>query len=345
MKNPNLILEKIGPLLGGLFAFGILAGLLMLGNNDSKIAENMKAELPGTSTSAITSFTPTSGKAGDLVYFTVENFSDENSEVFFGEQFAEINAFGKNEDGGSTIVVEVPQLAEIGNYAIRIVTTDGMIESSEDFEITEVTTKTEVELSFLSAALEIEAENPIDKNSSPDDFEKEDFREIENLAENFYAPVIAEIMINPPQNLQAVSTANGVELSWDELTNGEVSFYNIYYGTKSGGYIHRVISENIYEIFSKNLANGQYYFFVVSAVDANGNESRKSNEASAIYSPSASAKLVLTKVGAATSIFHATSSKPSQLSEEGPAATLLISIFVTLALLTTTFRRKIWGKF
>ncbi|MCK5471912.1 fibronectin type III domain-containing protein, partial [Candidatus Gracilibacteria bacterium] len=279
----------------------------------------------------------------DFIYLMVENFSDENSEVFFGEQSAEINAFVKNNEGGGAIVVEVPQLTEIGNYLIRIMTTDGMIESPDNFEITEIKIEAESKSEHSTATPEIEVTIPIEENLYFEGFEEENFGKLENLAdsvpaENFYTPATAEIVIGSPQNLQATSTANGIELSWEKPTNGEIAFYNIYYGTKSGSYIHRVTSEDIYEIFSKNLTNGQYYFFVASAIDTNGNESGSSNETSAIYSPSLSMKT-------ATSIFHAASPKPAQLSEEGPAATLLISVFITLALLATTFRRKIWSRF
>ncbi|MBU1089626.1 fibronectin type III domain-containing protein, partial [Patescibacteria group bacterium] len=155
--------------------------------------------------------------------------------------------------------------------------------------------------------------------------------------EDFYTPAETEILINPPQNLQAVSTAAGIELSWEESADEAVALYNIYYGTKGGGYIHRVTSGDMWEIFSKNLSNGQRYFFMVSAVDASGNESNGSNEVSAIYSPSADVK-------AAVPTLHASSPKPAQLSEEGPAAAILISLLATLALLAVIFRKEIFTR-
>ncbi|MFH1546258.1 MAG: fibronectin type III domain-containing protein [Patescibacteria group bacterium] len=350
MKDSNPIsgkkTSKLKPLLGGLFAIGIFAGLLMLGSGGFQTAEKLKAEVAAAETdnAATASFTPASGKAGDLIYLVVENlenFSEEESGVFFGEEEAVVNTFGENEDGGITIVVEVPQLAEIGNYIIRIVTPTGMIESAEQFELTEVSATSALEDTEAEIKMQIvEAEDSLLLLETSEIEAAENTGECKNCAESaqpeegFYTPTETEILISPPQNLQAVSTAAGIELSWEEPADEEAALYNIYYGTKGGSYIHRVASGDMWEIFSKNLASGQRYFFMVSAADASGNESNGSNEVSAIYSPSASAQT-------AVPTFHASSPKPAQLSEEGPAAAILISLLATLALLTMIFRKKI----
>lgn len=90
---------------------------------------------------------------------------------------------------------------------------------------------------------------------------------------------------NPPP----VSTVNAVTLSWapptqredlSTLNTNELSGFKIYYGTSSGVYAQSVTINNpnqtSYEI--NNLGNGRYYF-VITALDSDGNESTYSNEA------------------------------------------------------------------
>ncbi len=340
MGEQNQISDKksstLKALLGGISAIGILVGLVMLGGNDFQAAEKLKAEVIESISPTITSLTPASGRAGDSIYITVENmesFSAEEGGVFFGEEVAKISTVGHSESGEATIVTTVPQLTKIGTYPISIVTPIGLIDSPTSFELT--------------GAPVVEAKTVVESFPESEDFVlKEDFTEVgnnltqfEEFAEipedNFYYPAetsAAAIPLTPPSNLQVSSSTNGIELQWE----GEANNYNVYYGSRSGSYIHRVASENKSEILLDNLNTGQHYFFMVSAVDTIGNESTGSNEVSAIYSPH------LAQPEPANQIFHATSQKPPQLSEEGPAETLLISIIAAFGV-SLFFRRKIFA--
>jgi len=75
--------------------------------------------------------------------------------------------------------------------------------------------------------------------------------------------------------------------SWSPVTedvNGDpeqLSGYHIYYGTAAGGpYPDGFSTGQVTETTVTGLANGQTYYFVVTAVDAAGNESEWSNQAS-----------------------------------------------------------------
>jgi hypothetical protein len=319
---------------GAVSALGIFASLIMLGNSDFQAIDKLKAELVSsdqttdlvlteggvpsdisdqvaeidaiegvapnlplvpnsTATPAITSFDPTSGEEGDLIYITVENltgFSEETSGVFFGTTPATIDAMTE-----TTIVVAVPQISEVGSYPLRVVTTTGAIESAEQFEF-------------------VVRDNAITPDLN---------------TENIGTPV--EISVNPPSGLKAVSTPKGISLTWE----GDAQSYNIYYGSQSGSYIHRVSSENLDEVIAENLQSGEVYFFVVSAVDATGNQSTSSNEVSAIFT--------LSQESDSFPSFHTSSPKPPKLSEEGPAETLLVSFLLTTGISIFIFRKKIFG--
>ena len=69
-------------------------------------------------------------------------------------------------------------------------------------------------------------------------------------------------------------------LSWDPNTENNLAGYKIYHGTSSGNYT--LISDvgSITEFTVNNLADGQTYYFVVTAYDTSGNESSFSSEVS-----------------------------------------------------------------
>src|SRR3989304_2799228 len=91
----------------------------------------------------------------------------------------------------------------------------------------------------------------------------------------------------PPANLKTVQGDGFITLSWDNA--GDVTSYNLYMASQSG-----VTRENYAALsdgmkhagvtsphMHTNLENGKTYYFVVTAVNSNG-ESEESNEASAI---------------------------------------------------------------
>ena len=87
----------------------------------------------------------------------------------------------------------------------------------------------------------------------------------------------------PPTNLSAIAGNSEVELNWTGGTN--VTSYNIYYSITSGGPYTKVTTTTNTNYIVSELANGVTYYFVVTAINSNG-ESGYSNQASA--TPSAS---------------------------------------------------------
>jgi hypothetical protein len=89
-----------------------------------------------------------------------------------------------------------------------------------------------------------------------------------------------------PEGLRAQGNGNAVDLSWDEATDcngGAVSGYNIYRSITPGGNYLKVntslITETQYDETSGQ--SGTTYYYTVTSVDADGDESANSQEASA----------------------------------------------------------------
>lgn len=84
------------------------------------------------------------------------------------------------------------------------------------------------------------------------------------------------IYISQPVN------AHSVSLNWNE--SGTVAGYNLYRSTVSGSGYVKINSTLITKMsaIDATVQNGKTYFYVATAVDANGNESPFSNEASAV---------------------------------------------------------------
>jgi glycosidase/fibronectin type 3 domain-containing protein len=83
-----------------------------------------------------------------------------------------------------------------------------------------------------------------------------------------------------PANLHAVEGSGQVSLSWDGVA--DAASYQVYRSPVSrGGYVK--IGQTPAAAFTDSeVVNGQYYFYVVTAVDAAGNEGPMSNEAAAL---------------------------------------------------------------
>ena len=160
-----------------------------------------------------------------------------------------------------------------------------------------------------------------------------------------------------PANLTALPDQNGIRLSW----SGEVNQnHQVYYSTTSGSYLHRLPVGPTTSYLVSGLSTGQRYFFVVTAVDANGQESLPSNESSAIFpvQTQTSIQSVLPNIQSnfqpyiSASIpsevletpkylpFH--TSAPEKLSEEGPAETVLFAGIGALILAGWVFRKKVF---
>lgn len=97
---------------------------------------------------------------------------------------------------------------------------------------------------------------------------------IEITTEDKFAPSV-------PSGLRAVSAGTGVDLSWTPSSDDDLGGYNLF----------RAIDDGSFEPYAQKLAlpsfhdarveSGKRYRYMVSAIDMNGNESERSEEASA----------------------------------------------------------------
>jgi len=112
-------------------------------------------------------------------------------------------------------------------------------------------------------------------------------------------PILQEVTVNytddttppdPPTSLDADRGNGQVELHWSAVSDPALAGYQVYYGTTQGGPYNGTdategaspISVGAVTQFNlTGLSNGTTYFFVVTALDGEGNESAPSNEASA----------------------------------------------------------------
>src|SRR5205807_9316734 len=86
----------------------------------------------------------------------------------------------------------------------------------------------------------------------------------------------------PPQNPRAGPTAHSATLNWDASTSALVG-YNVYRATQAGGPYTKLNSSPIEptSYTDSTVQADQTYFYVVTAVDANGVESVFYNEVQA----------------------------------------------------------------
>jgi fibronectin type 3 domain-containing protein len=95
-------------------------------------------------------------------------------------------------------------------------------------------------------------------------------------------------IVNPdapaaPTNLTAVAGDNQVTLDWSDNNEADLSHYNVYRSTTSGCCWNLIYSSAVTSSYVDHTAsNGTTYYYTVTAVDTNNNESVKSNEASAM---------------------------------------------------------------
>lgn len=74
--------------------------------------------------------------------------------------------------------------------------------------------------------------------------------------------------------------SQSVELTWTDSSSPEIVAYKVYFGTQSGQYDNSITFGDLADVLIPGLNSGQTYFFAVSAIDVNGNESPLSNETS-----------------------------------------------------------------
>ncbi|MFL6446645.1 MAG: DUF4082 domain-containing protein [Bryobacteraceae bacterium] len=82
----------------------------------------------------------------------------------------------------------------------------------------------------------------------------------------------------------AASTAHSVSLSWTASTSSNITGYNVYRGTTSGGTYTKVNSAMVgtTTYVDGSVTAGQTYYYVTTAVDGSGAESGYSNQATAV---------------------------------------------------------------
>jgi uncharacterized repeat protein (TIGR01451 family) len=84
-----------------------------------------------------------------------------------------------------------------------------------------------------------------------------------------------------PANLVAAEMDGEVQLSWDAVTGA--AGYDVYRSYVSGGGYTRIATGTVPTAFADTtVTNGQWYYYVVTALDASDNESARSNEAAAL---------------------------------------------------------------
>ncbi len=74
------------------------------------------------------------------------------------------------------------------------------------------------------------------------------------------------------------AAAGSVSLAWDPNAEADLAGYQLYYGQSSGNYQFTVDVGNQTTYTLSGLADGETYYFAVTAYDTSGNESNFSNE-------------------------------------------------------------------
>ncbi|SRR6266498_522448 len=91
----------------------------------------------------------------------------------------------------------------------------------------------------------------------------------------------ATVTVNPT----TTTTQHIVDLSWNSSTSANITGYNLYRGSTSGGPYSQVnsgglVASTLYT--DSTVASGQTYYYVVTAVDSSGIESAYSNQIQAV---------------------------------------------------------------
>lgn len=108
--------------------------------------------------------------------------------------------------------------------------------------------------------------------------------DVTNIYEfDIYAPYVDNTAPNAPKNLRGAAGEGYILLKWDENTENDLKGYNIYQSMDN--IFFQKITGNTVDSTSytvNGLTNGQMYYFAVTAVDINGNESVRSQSIVAI---------------------------------------------------------------
>jgi cellulose 1,4-beta-cellobiosidase len=90
--------------------------------------------------------------------------------------------------------------------------------------------------------------------------------------------------ISTNQNATLTATAlNSVSLSWSASSSTNITNYDVYRGTTSGGPYSEIATLGVMTSYTDyNVQNGQTYYYVTAAITSSGQESAYSNQATAV---------------------------------------------------------------
>ena len=107
------------------------------------------------------------------------------------------------------------------------------------------------------------------------------------------------LLHDPASGLSAsLSNPYSLDLGWDAAQNQEVVGYDLYYGTNSGKYTNNILTGNVTTATVTGLASGITYYFAITSVDAEGDESPFSSEISYQQESPGGAQLLVHSVAA-----------------------------------------------
>lgn len=93
---------------------------------------------------------------------------------------------------------------------------------------------------------------------------------------------VSSSAVAPAPGDGSTGSANTATLTWDAVTDSDLSGYRIYYGTAPGTYLQPlgqgVNAGNVTSYTITGLSSGSRYYFTVTAFDMSNNESGFSNE-------------------------------------------------------------------
>lgn len=97
-----------------------------------------------------------------------------------------------------------------------------------------------------------------------------------------------------------VIASQSVELTWDQSSSDDIVAYKVYYGTTSLVYPNSITYGDVSDVVVPGLSDGTTYYFAVSAIDAEGDESALSSEV--VYVAPSAASLALQAQGSSAAL-------------------------------------------
>lgn len=196
-------------------------------------------------------------KAGSVI--DVKVYSEENlaqAALIFNYDIIELNA---SIDDPSIYVGTIQAPAELGVYTISVLLVDELQNEATYDDQATVTVDTEGGSVDLNE--DINAEQPLDENIDEEIISDENF------------PSVVSGLI-------AYGSDQRVTLVWDAATdNGLIKNYKVYYGMDVQNLDNEVITKDASTTwYVPNLKNGEEYFFSLTAIDDEGNESSVKSE-------------------------------------------------------------------